>query len=43
MVRMNRCLNEWNAVVEALWADIQTILIRNYRTSAEGFLLYPTC
>lgn len=37
-----KCLKEWNATVEALGQGKQTILIRNYKTSAENFLLYPT-
>lgn len=41
-MEMTKCLNEWNAVVEALGEGIQTILIRKYRTSAGRFLLYPT-
>ncbi len=39
---MKKCLNEWNATVEALGQGRQTILIRKYWTTIENFLLYPT-
>ena len=39
---MKKCLNEWNATVEALGQGRQTILIRKYGTTVENFLLYPT-
>lgn len=42
MKRTNKCLKEWNAVVEALGEGKQTILIRSYKTNLNGFLLYPT-
>lgn len=37
-----KCLNEWNATIEALGQGKQTILIRKYDTSLTEFLLYPT-
>lgn len=36
------CLKEWNAVVESLGQGKQSILIRKYSTSQEGFFLFPT-
>ncbi len=42
MTSTTKCLNEWNATVEALGQGKQTILIRKYNTSLKGFLLYPT-
>lgn len=42
MQRMNKCLKEWNAIIEALGQGKQTILIRNYKTNVKKFLLYPT-
>ncbi len=39
---MTKCLNEWNAIVEALGSGLQTVLIRKYSTSLKEFLLYPT-
>lgn len=42
METMTKCLNEWNAVLEALGNGKQTILIRKYNTSVKKFLLYPT-
>lgn len=42
MVKTTKCLNEWNAVVEALGEGIQTLLIRKYQTSVGSFILYPT-
>lgn len=42
MSPITKCLNEWNATVEALGQGKQTILIRNYRTTLERFVLYPT-
>lgn len=38
----NKCLKEWNAVVEALGQGKQSILIRGYDTTLKEFLLYPT-
>lgn len=39
----NKCLNEWNATIEALGSGKQSILIRSYNTNADSaFLLYPT-
>lgn len=38
----NKCLKEWNATIEALGQGKQTILIRSYGTTSDGFLLYPT-
>lgn len=36
------CLKDWNATIEGLGQGIQTILIRNYKTNVNKFLLYPT-
>jgi len=38
----HKCLKEWNATIEALGQGKQTILIRSYSTTSDGFLLYPT-
>lgn len=42
MHAIKKCLNEWNATIEALGQGKQTILIRNYNTTVKEFLLYPT-
>lgn len=42
MSTITKCLNEWNATVEALGPAKQTILIRKYNTNLKEFLLYPT-
>lgn len=42
MTEITKCLNEWNATVEALGQGKQTILIRNYGTTLSNFILYPT-
>ncbi|MEM5815443.1 MAG: DUF1802 family protein [Candidatus Aenigmatarchaeota archaeon] len=42
MSTIRKCLNEWNAIVEALGNGLQTVLIRKYSTSLKEFLLYPT-
>lgn len=42
MIKITKCLNEWNATVEALGQGKQTILIRNYNTKLHNFILYPT-
>lgn len=42
MGKITKCLNEWNATVEALGQGKQTILIRNYSTTLPNFILYPT-
>ncbi len=42
MAEITKCLNEWNATVEALGQGKQTILIRNYNTTLPNFILYPT-
>ncbi|AUB58812.1 restriction endonuclease [Methanobacterium sp. MZ-A1] len=42
MAQITKCLNEWNATVEALGQGKQTILIRNYNTTLPNFILYPT-
>ncbi len=42
MKKINKCLKEWNATIEALGQGKQTILIRNYKTNVSEFLLYPT-
>ncbi|MEL7669408.1 DUF1802 family protein [Methanobacterium sp.] len=42
MPKIKKCLNEWNATIEALGQGKQTILIRKYGTNLDKFLLYPT-
>lgn len=42
MKNTHKCLKEWNATIEALGHEKQTILIRNYKTNIAEFLLYPT-
>jgi restriction system protein len=42
MAAIDKCLKEWNATIEALGQGYQTILIRNYSTNVNEFLLYPT-
>ncbi|MBE6500369.1 MAG: DUF1802 family protein [Methanobrevibacter thaueri] len=42
MNELTKCLNEWNATIEALGQGKQTILIRKYGTTLNEFLLYPT-
>ena len=42
MNEITKCLNEWNATLEALGQGKQTILIRKYGTNLNEFLLYPT-
>lgn len=42
MTEITKCLNEWNATVEALGQGKLTILIRNYNTTLPNFILYPT-
>ena len=42
MSEITKCLNEWNATIEALGQGKQTILIRKYNTTLNEFLLYPT-
>ncbi|AUB56815.1 restriction endonuclease [Methanobacterium subterraneum] len=42
MESTHKCLKEWNATIEALGQGKQTILIRSYGTTSNGFLLYPT-
>ena len=41
-MEITKCLNEWNATIEALGQGKQTILIRKYGTNLKEFLLYPT-
>ena len=41
-MEITKCLNEWNATIEALGQGKQTILIRKYNTTLNEFLLYPT-
>ena len=41
-MKTTKCLNEWNATIEALGNGKQSVLIRKYGTSLKGFLLYPT-
>ena len=42
MTEITKCINEWNATIEALVQGKQTILIRKYGTTLNEFLLYPT-
>ncbi len=42
MSEITKCINEWNATIEALGQGKQTILIRKYGTTSKEFLLYPT-
>lgn len=42
MTEITKCINEWNATIEALGQGKQTILIRKYGTTLKEFLLYPT-
>ena len=42
MDEITKCINEWNATIEALGQGKQTILIRKYGTNLKEFLLYPT-
>ena len=42
MSEITKCINEWNATIEALGQGKQTILIRKYGTTLKEFLLYPT-
>ena len=42
MTKITKCLNEWNATIEALGQGKQSILIRKYSTNLKEFLLYPT-
>ena len=42
MSKITKCLNDWNATVEALGQGKQTILIRKTGTTLNEFLLYPT-
>ena len=39
---ITKCLNEWNATIEALGQGKQSILIRKYGTTINEFLLFPT-
>lgn len=39
---ITKCLNEWNATIEALGQGKQSILIRKYGTNVDEFLLFPT-
>lgn len=42
MKEITKCLNEWNATLEALGQGKQTILIRKYGTTLNEFILFPT-
>ena len=42
MSEITKCINEWNATIEALGQGKQTILIRKINTTQKEFLLYPT-
>ena len=41
-MEITKCINEWNATIEALGQGKQTILIRKYNTTLKKFLFYPT-
>ena len=41
-MEITKCLNEWNAIIEALGQGKQSILIRKNATHLTEFLLYPT-
>ena len=41
-MQITKCLNEWNATIEALGHGKQIILIRKYGTNLNKFILYPT-
>ena len=41
-MEITKCINEWNATIEALGQAKQSILIRKYNTTLNEFLLYPT-
>lgn len=41
-MKTNKCIKEWNATTEALGNGLQTLMIRVYTTTKDGFLLYPT-
>ena len=38
---MYKYLKDWNVIIEALGQGKQTILIKNYKTNINRFLLYP--
>ena len=42
MTKITKCLNDWNATIEALGNKEQTILLRKTSTTQKEFLLYPT-
>jgi len=42
MDEITKCINEWNATIEALGQGKQTVLIRKINTTQKEFLLYPT-
>lgn len=42
MNEITKCVNEWNATIEALGQGKQTIFIRKINTTQKEFLLYPT-
>ena len=42
METIAKCVNEWNATVEALGHGKQVVLIRKYGTNIDKLLLYPT-
>lgn len=41
-MEITKCLNEWNAIIEALGQGKQSVLIRKNVTHLNEFLLYPT-
>ena len=42
MKTINKCIKEWNVIIEALGHGKQTILVRKYRTNKSELLLCPT-
>jgi len=42
MGTINKCLKEWNAIIEALGKGKQSLIIRKNSTKLDKILLYPT-
>ncbi len=42
MTKITKCLNDWNATIEALGNKEQTIILRKTSTTQKDFLLDPT-
>ncbi len=42
MTMITKCLNDWNATIEAMGHGEQSILLRKTSTTQKEFLLYPT-